>query len=169
MPAVASSLPQSAHSAAQNALTAALNDPESQPPPPPVVKGENGGLKLDTDVDDEGVDLEGEIEEGQELEAPRAGKNAGGDDGDEVSGALGGLSLNELPRTVFEDPMTFNVKVIYSSKSAKSLLKGLDNSLCHVSWLGNGSTHCTRRGRSGSTRRKRRASPRRPSQARPRT
>ncbi|KAG9009201.1 eukaryotic translation initiation factor 4E [Tulasnella sp. JGI-2019a] len=108
MSPVASSLPQSAHSAAQSALTAALNDPASQPPQAASEKDE-GGLKVDTNTN--GGELEeGEIDEGQIVEAPLIGKAEGVNDGDEVSGPLAGLSLNDIPRTIFEDPMTFNVK-----------------------------------------------------------
>ncbi|KAG8856351.1 eukaryotic translation initiation factor 4E [Tulasnella sp. 330] len=101
MSPIASSLPQSAHSAAQNALTAAMNDPGSKP----AAAASETGLKVDTNVDDGGETEEGEIDEGQELEAPVAGNVEGGD---EVGSALAGLSLNDIPRTVFEDPMTFN-------------------------------------------------------------
>ncbi|KAG9017125.1 eukaryotic translation initiation factor 4E [Tulasnella sp. 427] len=86
MSPVSSSLPQSAHTAAQQALQAALNDPSSKPPT-------SDDDKMDS-TDIENTPKEEELE-GQEIEAPAG---------------LGSLPLNETARTVFDDPMTFNVK-----------------------------------------------------------
>ena len=84
MSPISSSLPQTAHSAAQNALAAALNDPASKP------NGETTPTSTDRDMD-EGQEVE--------IEAPV------------LPEGLNGLPLNESARTVFDDPTTFNVKV----------------------------------------------------------
>lgn len=84
MSPVSSTLPQSAHAAAQNALQAALNDPASQPPTATT------------------PDLKENMSSGDENEVQEIEVNSEG---------LNGLPMSESARTVFEDPATFNVKV----------------------------------------------------------
>lgn len=91
MSPVSSALPQSAHTAAQQALQAALNDPSSKPPTSSTASDD----AMDSNNDPETTPRDEELE-GQEIEAPAG---------------LGSLPLNETARTIFEDPMTFNVKV----------------------------------------------------------
>lgn len=90
MSPVSSALPQSAHTAAQQALQAALNDPSSKPPTSSTASDD----AMDSNNDPETTPRDEELE-GQEIEAPAG---------------LGSLPLNETARTIFEDPMTFNVK-----------------------------------------------------------
>ncbi|KAG8905653.1 eukaryotic translation initiation factor 4E [Tulasnella sp. 403] len=85
MSPVSSTLPQTAHTAAQNALAAALSDPSSKLPDrsTPTTEGNDMNAR------------EGDEADAQEVEAPSG---------------LQTLPMNESPRTVFEDPMAFNVK-----------------------------------------------------------
>lgn len=91
MSPVSSTLPQSAQTAAQQALQAALNDPSSQPP------SSTSGADSEDAMDPSNAEASPRDEEleGQEIDAPAG---------------LGSLPLNETARTVFDDPMTFNVK-----------------------------------------------------------
>lgn len=124
--AVSSGLPHSAHTAAQQALQAALNDPSNT-----ADKG-----KMEDQDERNSPREEGEELEGQEIDAPAG---------------LGSLPLNETARTVFDDPMTFNVKVRVEHYGRHLDLMTSAYACCIFS------THCTLRGHSGSIRRRPRA------------